>query len=167
MKPEHYYEKELIELQRRFEAGHLPDLHRAIEACAIWNIPVPRWASTAVLSILAEHFHSAPVRGGRGKSSPKGVFKRDYADWLCWMHVEGGFRIDALDHPTSRCLGPKLTGGRPRRGEAERRASVLKNVAARLKDTVASTRTRQQIIDGWQRVQDAQDRGEDARYRGF
>jgi hypothetical protein len=159
MKPAEYYERELLERKQRLEAGHLPALYEAVEACALWRIALPEWTSIAVLNLISAHYFHAPAKGGRGKPNPKSRYTRDYIDWLRWLKFESACRQLRFD-PSQRARG-----GRPKHGEPTK-SKALSEARLLLKGTFARNSTSRQVWESWVRVKAAKDSG-DVRYQAF
>lgn len=85
MKIEDYHDKQLAKLRDLWKAGMHPALFQAVYYCAGSKIPLPEWASLAVLNMIQDRYHDGSAGGSDGAwGSPKGRMKMDYAHYLRW-----------------------------------------------------------------------------------
>lgn len=160
------FDREIAEHRTRFEAGHFPALIEAVDLCATFRQPMADWMIRPIVDELSDHFNRRVSRGGRGKESPKGRYKRDLNDFMRWRALESAAQIKIAGRSSkTRIFDPRRSpkGGRPARGDAELREWALE-AARNLLKSAGLPSTRAQIEAGWKRVQDAKDCGEAARY---
>ncbi|PZV36167.1 hypothetical protein [Mesorhizobium kowhaii] len=101
------------------ETGLLPVLFSAVGMCAEWKIPLPEWASLAVLNLIIDNFNTKSMPGVKGPHARlKSRMVKDYAHYLRWSAVRSCLflaGLDELPEPAKKGRPPKSKDNGPTR----------------------------------------------------
>ncbi|TIN38826.1 MAG: hypothetical protein E5Y10_24915 [Mesorhizobium sp.] len=80
------------------ETGLLPVLFSAVGMCGEWKIPLPEWASLAVLNLIIDNFNTKSMPGAKGAHARlKSRMVKDYAHYLRWSAVRSCLFLAGLN----------------------------------------------------------------------
>lgn len=101
MSPDEYYRQELEQYRKLWEGGLFPALFEAVQSCAMWQIPLPEWASLGALNCIRSAYENGFIgdgesRGGR-HTSRRGRLNMDYRHYVRWAAVKGQLKLRGLD----------------------------------------------------------------------
>lgn len=126
MTPAEYHEQQLEKLHRLWDAGNWPALFQTVRYCGASDIPLPEWASLAVLNMIQDRFHDGSGGGADGAhGSLKGRLKMDYAHYLRWKALSWAMALNLVS---------ELPAGRGRKpAGAVTKSHLLKEAADQLR----------------------------------
>jgi hypothetical protein len=165
-----YYAATLGELMSAYDCGHIPALHRVLQLCELWEIPLPKKANEALAALLQEK-HFAPGKKSRD-NNPRWRFTRDFIAFARHRAVDKARRLAALKRRDIQAAvsKPDLSGpgkgGRPKKGAAAPNAWLEEAAAGAVKmliGTIAAGSTRQ-LRDDYLMVEKAKLAGEAEQY---
>jgi hypothetical protein len=161
---EEYHEQELSVLKELFDASMWPGLFDAVRYCHTFKMPLPEWASLAVLKLIQDRHYQDGVAGGYGKAS--GKLRMDYAHYLRHNAVKAALLSEGLnrDNPHPLPEVPEGRRGRPAKGKRTKKA-VLEAAAKLLEgNPLARYRKHEQLEESYRMVEASLAAGE-ARFR--
>ncbi|WP_192178806.1 hypothetical protein [Mesorhizobium amorphae] len=142
------------------ETGLLPVLFSAVGMCGEWKIPLPEWASLAVLNLIIDNFNTTSKPGVKGSLARlKSRMVKDYAHYLRWSAVRSCLFLAGLDE-----LPEPAKKGRPSiksRGDGPTRDSLLSEAMQLLsKNKYAQEVTQDAVEKSYIIVRDSRAAGE-------
>lgn len=165
-----FYAAQLAEIRKKWDAGHIPALHHAVDLCELWKIALPAWANDALRNQLREKY-IAPGKENR-KNNPRWRYQRDFIAWARWREVEKARALAALARGDIEAVARKPDlldaekAGRPKKGDIAPKAwlkEATEKATAELGKTIAAG-TPRQMGDDYMTVQKAGAAGDAVRF---
>jgi hypothetical protein len=79
-----FFETQLADYERAWQAGSFPHLIMAVMLCAENGYPLPKWTAEAVLEVLKTALNTGAKAGKRGQGSPRRAYAYNVTHHLRW-----------------------------------------------------------------------------------